>query len=240
MYTLFRDRNLGCGRGVSSGITWFFEQEEMGIVLEDDLVPHPTFFPYCETLLHHYRDDRRVMCISGDNFQDGRKRGDGSYYFSRLVHCWGWASWRRAWALYDFEMESFPAFEQTGAIHSLYRTRAEQAFWLRTFEGMHRSPIDTWDLQWVYAVVSNGGSCILPNVNLVSNFGFGEGATHTRHADDPSRGMPTEPMPEIVHPSLVLSDPEADYFTFRKLYVPVFPKRVLRFVRWKWHDLFGR
>ena len=93
--TRYSETNQGCQLGVSAAITWFFEHEQAGIVLEDDCVPHPDFFPYCRELLMRYWDDSRVWCISGDNFQAGVWRGEGSYYFSRYNHCWGWATWRR-------------------------------------------------------------------------------------------------------------------------------------------------
>ena len=94
--TLFRTENLGCRTAVSSAINWFFENVEEGIILEDDTVPDNSFFSYCQALLEKYRNHEQIMMITGDNFQDGIKRGNGSYYFSRYVHIWGWASWRRA------------------------------------------------------------------------------------------------------------------------------------------------
>jgi hypothetical protein len=108
--TLFREQNLGCKEAVSSAITWFFEQVEEGIILEDDCLPSDSFFSFCAELLEKYRDDKRIMMISGDNFQDGIQRGDASYYFSSVPWIWGWATWRRAWRLYDREMQTFPSF----------------------------------------------------------------------------------------------------------------------------------
>jgi GT2 family glycosyltransferase len=98
--TLFRNENLGCKKGVSSAITWFFEQEEQGIILEDDCVPNLDFFTFCESLLDRYAEDERVSVITGNNFQNNKWRGDASYYFSKYNHCWGWASWRRSWKDY--------------------------------------------------------------------------------------------------------------------------------------------
>lgn len=90
--TLFRDENLGCKSAVSGAITWFFNHEEEGIILEDDCLPHPDFFPFCESLLKRYANDERIWVITGNNFQNGIQRGEASYYFSRYNHVWGWAS----------------------------------------------------------------------------------------------------------------------------------------------------
>ena len=106
--TLFRDKNLGCKKGVSSAITWFFEHEEQGIILEDDCIPNLDFFNFCENLLIRYSRDKRIFTITGSNFQNGKWRGDASYYFSKKFHCWGWATWKRAWKLYQGDILFWP------------------------------------------------------------------------------------------------------------------------------------
>lgn len=211
--TNYSDKNLGCKRRVSSGISWVFEEVEEAIILEDDCVPHPSFFQYCEKLLDIYRDDERVMSISGDNFQFGRKRDNYSIYFSRYMHVWGWASWRRAWKHYDVDLKIWPEIKQYGRLHDLFRSAAEINYWSRILDSVKAGKIDTWDYQWTFAHWVNGGLCVLPNVNLISNIGFGGDATHTnkssRFAD-----MPTEAMEFPLRlPSYVLPDGKADKYT---------------------------
>ncbi|MCS7029805.1 MAG: nucleotide-diphospho-sugar transferase, partial [Bacteroidia bacterium] len=128
--TLFRDKNLGCGRAVSEAITWFFEHEEMGIILEDDTVPSLSFFWFCEELLKKYKDDKRIGMISGNNFQDGIKRGDGDYYFSIYNHIWGWATWRDRWEGYDFELDSF---KDDKFIEELFVNKKAIKYWKNIF-----------------------------------------------------------------------------------------------------------
>ena len=94
--TLFQKENLGCGKAVSHAISWFFENEDMGIILEDDCLPHQSFFKYCEELLEKYKNNDRIGIISGNNFQKKRKIGSFSYYFSDIVNIWGWATWARS------------------------------------------------------------------------------------------------------------------------------------------------
>lgn len=100
----YSDINLGCGRRLASGISWVFEKVEEAIILEDDCLPHPTFFRFCKELLERYRDDERIMQINGQNFQHKSMRTSYSYLFSYSNNCWGWATWRRAWQHFDMEM----------------------------------------------------------------------------------------------------------------------------------------
>lgn len=229
--TQFRDRNLGVKAGVAAAISWFFESAEEGIVLEDDCLPHPDFFVFAAELLARYRDDPRVMHISGDNFQFGRRRGAASYYFSRYVHCWGWATWRRAWALYDLDMRSFPEFASSRKIETILKTRRARAYWLKVFGDAHAGRHDTWDYAWGYQVLSRGGLCAVPNVNLVRNIGFGAEATHTFDPANRLSGLPTEALGPLVHPRAVAVDEAADDFEFRRVLLAPYSRRLLGRIR---------
>ncbi len=211
--TLFREENLGCKQAVSSAINWFFEQVEAGIILEDDCLPNQSFFSYAQTLLEKYRNDDRIMIISGDNFQAGLKRGNASYYFSRYPHIWGWATWRRAWQKYDITMSGFPTFKNQNQIENLFTSAAEQNFWMHNFEEVFQNKVDTWDFQWVYAIYSHDGLCIMPNVNLISNIGFNHEATHTKTGDVATANLPTSNIGELQHPEFVLRDVAADDYS---------------------------
>jgi SAM-dependent methyltransferase len=207
--TDFSELNLGCKRRISTGLDWVFSKVEEAIILEDDCLPAPSFFGFCEELLEKYRDDERVMHISGDNFQNGQSRTEYSYYFSRYSHVWGWASWRRAWQHYDVGLKTWPRYKQL--ISSLFNDPYEQAYWQDTFSRVYEGAIDTWDYQWLYACLTQSGLAILPNSNLVSNIGFGEDATHTREAVAPSA---IADIWEIKHPPIVIRHAEADQYTF--------------------------
>ncbi len=215
--TLFREQNLGCGKAVSSAINWFFENEEMGIILEDDCLPSISFFRFCDELLIRYKDDERIMHISGDNFQDGISRGDGSYYFSQISHVWGWAAWRRAWKLYDFEMKSLNNFINYKIYKNIWKQNKVQKYWLKQFKNVSLGKIDTWDYQWNYCLIVNNGLSILPNINLVENIGFNSEATHTSNS---KLKMPSanEIKFPLTHPQFFVPDLEADTYTFNKHY----------------------
>jgi hypothetical protein len=176
--TLFRNENLGCGKAVSGAITWFFENEEMGIILEDDCLPSLSFFPYCKELLEYYKDDTRIYHIAGNNPLTYIKM-PYSYYFARIQHCWGWASWRRAWNYYSYDIENMNAFLEKKKINNIFIRNIDKNYWIDIFIKMEKHEIDTWDYQWTYSIFNNNGICINPARNLITNIGFGKDGTHT-------------------------------------------------------------
>ena len=210
---LYSDVNQGCRLGVSRAITWFFEQVEEGIILEDDCVPHPGFFHYCTTLLERYRHDTRVWCISGNNFQNGQWRGDGSYYFSRYNHCWGWASWRGCWQRYDADLCQWPALRDSGLLDTIFEDPLECNYWCRIWQRLlEEGKPDSWAYRWTFTCMANGGLTALPNRNLVSNVGFGDDATHTTGAA--INTAISEGVDPTRHPSFLLRDAAADCYTY--------------------------
>jgi len=211
--TLFKDKNLGCKVAVSSAISWFFEHVSEGIILEDDCVPHPTFFHFCQIMLERYRFDDRVMHISGANFQFGRKRGEATYYFSRFCHVWGWASWRRAWSYYDVEMSQWKSTKNKRFYAELFNTRSDWLFFQRSWDLVSNGQIDTWDYQWVFACLAQKSMNIIPNFNLITNIGFGACSTHT-HRFSPAANIPAVGIPfPLSHPNKYAWNEDADYHT---------------------------
>jgi hypothetical protein len=218
--TLFRDENLGCKRAVSSAIDWFFDQVPEGLILEDDCVPDPSFFPYVTTLLERYRDDARVMMISGDNFIAGHWRPTASYYFSGFTHIWGWASWRRAWAHYDVDMSDWRAQRAEGLLERRFPDSIEaRTYWAGLFDRVSRGEIDTWDYQWAYTTFKRGGVACMPSVNLISNIGFGADATHTLDPEAKLANLPSAALPmPLTHPQNVAADESADAWTLANVF----------------------
>jgi len=226
--TNFSDRNLGCKRRVSSGIDWVFEQVEEAIILEDDCLPDPTFFRYCQELLERYRHDQRIGLISGDNFQFGRRRNDDSYYFSKYVHIWGWATWRDRWTgSYDVSMARWPRIRDEGWLADMVGNEREAAFWNKIFERVYRGGIDTWDYQWVFANWVEGRLSVMPTMNLISNIGFNRGdATHTG-GESELANLPREPMRfPLRHPPGEFRNIQADQFSEIKCFRVPIMKRV--------------
>jgi hypothetical protein len=222
--TLFREKNLGCRVAVSSAIDWFFENEEEGIILEDDCLPHPDFFRFCQELLDYYRDDERVMHIGGSNFQLGKKRAEASYYYSSYAHIWGWASWRRAWQYYDVDLNNL----DKQVIAEMFHDKSVSSRWLDILTRVKKksSGFNTWDFQWNYALWAQNGLSIVPNVNLVSNIGFGDG-THdlgslSAYADLQAVSIGSQ----ITHNLIFEKNDNADTLVFNKFYANPLWRRI--------------
>lgn len=216
--TNYSDINLGCKVRMSSGISWVLEQVERVIVLEDDCVPAPSFFTYCESLLDRYENDERVMAISGNNFQS-ESRTSYSYYFSKYAHCWGWATWRRAWKKFDLAMPTWPEVKSTGVINMLTDSQEEADYFTEIFDAGHAGELKSWAYPWFYSCLINNGLTCLPDVNLVSNIGFGEDATHTIQSS-PLANLPTGQLDKLHHPPFVFRHQAADMYTFDQVFCP--------------------
>ncbi|MFT7157563.1 MAG: hypothetical protein ACI8Q1_002582, partial [Parvicella sp.] len=187
--TLFREENLGCKFGPSTAITWFFEKVELGIILEDDIVPSSYFFNLSEQILEKYRDNKKVMHFGGVNFLKSNSN-NADFYFSKICHGWGWATWKDRWEKYNinfFEGMSETDFDEL--FKQLNFNNAEKKFW----NGIRlevQNGLDAWDYSWQFTIWLNDGVSIVPLENLVKNIGTGFDATHT--ATVPTLNLPTE------------------------------------------------
>lgn len=223
----FSDVNLGCRDRVSSGLDWVFSNVEEAIILEDDCLPDLTFFRFCEELLEKYRYDARVMMISGDNFQFGRRRTPYSYYFSRNAHIWGWASWRRAWSKYDVAMQMWPEIRDGAWQIDLFGNRRLANYWRKIYENVFNGKINTWDYQWSFSCRVQNGLVILPNSNLISNIGFYSAATHMAAQSEFANMQRTSISFPLQHPPHMIPDSKADAFVEKQMFVrPFFTKVV--------------
>ncbi|MEH2123565.1 glycosyltransferase family 2 protein [Nostoc sp.] len=217
----YSDINLGCAKRVSSGLDWVFHNVEETIILEDDCIPHPTFFRFSQELLEKYRNDTRIATISAQNLQLGQKRTNYSYYFSRYNHCWGWASWRRAWQHYDLTIKLWKEVQAENLLYDILIDQKAVNSWQRIFQSVYDNPTGiTWDYQWTFACWMQGSLSIIPNVNLISNVGVGPDATHFTSNQGFSfinMSMQTMEFP-LKHPPFIVRNVEADNFTQKTVY----------------------
>ena len=210
--TLLRDDNLGCGQAVSQAITWFFEQEEEGIILEDDCLPDPSFFPFCAEMLARFRENDRVGSISGDNFFPPALHSAQPYHFSKYAQIWGWATWRRFWKKYDFHLTGeLEAWEEI--IRKINPIEIQARYWIEIFKAMKSGSIDTWDYQVMFSAWRSGMVHIYPSRNLILNIGYGADATHTNF-DSPVSRLTTSSIKDYGVTLPVAVDPALDETTF--------------------------
>jgi hypothetical protein len=222
--TNFSETNLGCRKRISSGLTWAFEQVEEAIILEDDCLPDPTCFRYCTELLEYYRHDTRVGLIGSNNFQPQPMPLETSYYFSKYGHIWGWASWRRAWKLYDLEMTLWPELRDSGWLEGMFPRPEHSLYWRQIFDRVWRGEIDTWDYQLAFSLWSQNMISIVPRANLVSNIGAGQDATHTQKVDPRAHALPTVPMSfPLSHPKHKAIHHKADLYSQMTHYGEAWP-----------------
>ena len=172
VYKNYSDINLGCKLRVYSGLNWVFDTVETAIILEDDCLPHPTFFRFCDELLAKYREDKRVMMISGTNTLGEWKSNIQSYHFSYFGMIWGWATWRRAWQYYDVEMKLWALPEMKTLVRDVLGNEKQYNRVKKALDSIYDGH-DTWDYQFVFSRISQSGLAIIPSVNLISNIGFG-------------------------------------------------------------------
>jgi hypothetical protein len=245
----FSDRNLGLDARVVSALNWVFESADSAIVLEDDCLPHERFFTFCAAMLERYRDDQRIVHVSGECYRSVRP-GDDSYLFSKYPLAWGWATWSRAWSLFDSRLSTWPRFRASPEARALFDSRDERRYWFATFDRVHQTSLDvardgpehsrragatrlsSWDYAWYYACMANGLS-IHPAVNLVSNIGYGPLASHTFGSSELSNRRRQTLENDLRHPASVVRDSQADMDTFERR----FPGGILRQQRSLRHQL---
>ena len=217
VHTQFQGTNLGCGKGVTAAITWFFDNVDRGIILEDDIIPEPSFFPFCIELLDRYQNDERVFAISGCNPvpPEALENPEASYRFAQVTHVWGWATWKRSWQQHTLNMHNwYRQMSPKNLWRASGRTMPGLLFWAGNFEAVRRGEVDTWDYPMMFASMRSGQLTATSNVNLVTNIGFGENATHT-HSGEPDlmpvgeARLPSAPIPVVV-------DRKAENWTLRR------------------------
>jgi hypothetical protein len=212
VYKKYNEKNLGCGKSPSSGISWVFEQVDRCIILEDDCLPEQSFFNFCAILLEKYVHDERIMMVSGNHHLLKKLTFEENYFFSRHTQTWGWATWKRAWQFYDYDMKLWPTVKKSGWLERIIG-KGSSIFWVKLFDKCYNDKIkDYWDFQWTFACWSQNGLNIIPDRNLVTNIGFGDGkGTHFSDVNTPFANLPVQKMSfPMKHPKAFLQNLKAD------------------------------
>ena len=207
----YAPKNLGCRNRVTTGLDWVFNNVEEAIILEDDCLPHPSFFRYCQELLTKYKNDKRIMMVSGNKVLADYEYNESSYYFSNYAHIWGWATWQRVWANYDVEMKDWNKDNSADFLFSHLHNKSTINFWRKMIEDVYDRKIDTWDVQLQYYFWKQNGLTVIPSKNLVVNLGFGLDATNTSGSGGLYEMMKFQSIDfPLIHPKLVQPNNYAD------------------------------
>lgn len=225
----YANTNIGIRNNFPDGLNWVFEQVTEAIILEDDTVPHLSFFPYCEELLERYKDDERIGMISGYNDQFGRSRTDFSYYFSRHTNIWAWGTWKRAWKYYDVNAPIWSELKNNKWLECVTTSRDEAKHWIRATDNLLNRKSEGWDAQWTVACMSQNMLSIKPNINLVTNIGFDSDSTHNTNSNVLVSRMSVDEINfPLKHPNITLPNLEADIFSARLFMTNSILRRVIR------------
>jgi hypothetical protein len=227
--TSFASENMGCRRRVISGLNYVFSAVEHTIILEDDCVPDPSFFPFCAELLERHRNDPQIAYISGFNPLEKNFPFRFSYYYSQMANLWGWATWRRAWKEYDENIRTWPAVKEAGLLSLIFPDKKAVAYWSSIFDRMHQGTgPNTWDYQWVYVCWTRYWLSVVPRRNLIHNIGFGGDATHPQ-APDLGLTLPAGAVDfPLKHPPAITAWPHQAIEVQRRFYTPNIPTRLRR------------
>lgn len=217
IHTRLHDQNQGCAE-VAESISWFFEHESEGLILEDDCIPHPDFFRWGGGMLEKYRTDLEVFAVNGTNMCAPATYFRGAdYAYTTYPLVWGWGTWARAWKHYQLRPAPFTpsVLRQPGISHLQALSHYNQI-------QEHISLMDTWDCQWTLSVFRNHGICVTPRFNLISNIGFGSEATHTQNQFSPFANQPWQALPEQLSPPKSRSPAALNYYIKKVNYGSMF------------------
>jgi len=219
IHKVYAKTNMGLRNRVVSGLNYVFKREKWAIILEDDLVLGSSFLKYADSLLKKYEKDERIIAINGNNFLFNETLVKDSYYFTKYVHSWGWATWKRAWKLFDDNMTNWPEIRETDLLKKSLKSRISALYWKMIFDMVYAGNVDSWAYRWTYSALINQKLCVNPRYNLVSNVGYGKDASHTKYK---SRllNMPIRELTfPLKHPKQVVISEKLDKIIERYCYL---------------------
>jgi hypothetical protein len=234
------EKNVGCRQNVAGGISWMFEHVEAGIILEDDCLPVPSFFRFCEVVLQRYADDERIMQICGNNYLGGKHELKESYYFSKILDVSGWATWKRAWRYFDDRMTGFERFDTENRIADYLEDKRMQKWTMSYLREAYASRgRGIWSPVWIYAMAVQNGLGVVPSVHLVSHMTFGRADSSCSSSDTWAEynEVKTGEIKEMKHPPFILQDRVADKIRFDLIARTdprlILSERIKTWLRWK-------
>ena len=211
----YQKKNLGLKKAISKGISWFFQNEKRGLILEDDCIPNRDFFEFCTWGLKKFNNDSKVGSITGNNFLNNQVKIKNSYYFSKYAHCWGWATWRNRWELYDKNIKFWNKWRKSKNFESIFNSKLEKKYWIKIFDNVKENNINSWAYPWNLCLWYHKKIVLTPKFNLVSNIGISKDATHTYFKNDNvSYQVKKLKKPYIKHTSMQIND-MADNYVFK-------------------------
>lgn len=219
IYKKYNNYNLGCKESITRSLNWFFSKVKEGIVLEDDCLPNKSFFRFCNVMLKKYRYNNKIFCISGSNYSKNTKI-KSSYYFSKYPHCWGWASWRRAWKYNETNISFWPKYKKTDIWKKLHTNYIEKIYWEKIFNTTYNNNFNSWAYPWTLSVWKKNGLTIIPKKNFITNIGIGKNTENSffRNSNDVYKSHSIKKINK--HPRIISVAEKNDLEVFYSHYKP--------------------
>lgn len=211
--------NLGLRRRIVSGIDEIFRHEDSAIFLEDDCIPDLTFYQFASEMLIKYKNDKRIMSVAGFSARPSKKNIENSYYFSKYIESWGWATWKRAWIKYDDQMKDWPNKKSTNWLKTFITSKIENKYWEYIFDNVYNGRIKSWAYRWLYSCWKEDGLTIVPSTNLITNIGYGSSATNTKFLTNFKLEKNIPMNFPLNHPAIVEINNQADLVTKNSMFI---------------------
>lgn len=173
--TRFREENLGCREGMIDAVSWFFDQVEEGVILEDDCVPSEAFFPYAARVFAACADEPRFMQLSG--YAHVENPG-GGVYFLPITSSWGWGTLRRVWQGFLKQRDEITAdFQAHPELHHSFDLEGAYPY-SEMFRQNLRNQVSSWAILFYWYVYRQGGLVAYPPTSLIANIGQDGSGAH--------------------------------------------------------------
>ena len=241
----YENKNLGCKKGVSNAINWFFNDVKEGIIIEDDCIPDSSFLFFAEEMLIRYRKNKKIFTITGDCFIDNNINKDGTYYYSKYPTCWGWATWKDRWKFFDDKISFWPEYKKTKDWHLIHNNFIERTYWNKIFDKVYYHEIDSWAYPWTACVWKNKGITVTPNINLVSNIGFDKDGTNTKQNNQNLAYKKRFKLEKFIAPVNKNTNVKLDKICFETVFFKLTYKRffklifkIIKIIIYKFYNLF--
>lgn len=212
----FNIKNEGLKNNVKNSIDWFFSKVEKGIIIEDDCMPSLSFFSFCQELLNKYEFNSKVMQINGTNLGlDYSNLVKETYFFSKLNHVWGWATWKRSWILFDTEFEDYDILKKNNSFNNYFIDNKITNWMMKYFDKSQSGTDNIWSINWAYSILKNSGLCVTPTKNLVQNIGFdGTGTSVKDRSFIDFSKTEINLLDKIIHPMNINYDLKNDMLAY--------------------------
>ncbi len=224
----YENFNLGCKKGISKGISWLFNFENQGIILEEDCIPDVSFLKFAEEMLNKYRNKKNIFTITGDCFIKNIHKKNQSYFYSKYSHCWGWATWKDRWQIFDKNIKFWPKLKKSYQWKILHPDIIERLYWNKIMDKVYNNKIDSWAYPWSACIWKNNGLTVTPMLNLVTNIGVDSEGTNFKDKSSLLANLPKYELRKFIGPEVIKNDKRLDNKCFYTVFIQINFRKIFK------------